>query len=375
MLNGKINLSKDSSRNVNEPKKRVLRSNKSSENTTNLSLFNFENVNTLIFKQEPITVSSGKSYEDLYKSGNDVEVPEVSKIAKCINLKIVDNILPRRSKHFEDPLPDSIYEAFHNRLRKEEKSMVNTERSRMLTEVDNLKSLLMLLDLYDWEKYLPMITVVRNSRDINELESKKELTIAEIKKLLQKYADWKKRHEKLTNEMRAFEKKEPNDTEDQDYGMSLEDLRSKRLLERRKEVGPRIKLNLNNGYTLLIDPLVAPKIILTNQVDSSSKINSPLGKEQNRFAAVKENVLSRKRKGHYIRSGKGQKFNIIKAEGIKNKEKLDLKFDLEKGIAFGKHLPDLGHSYTDFEIDRRWRHQANKWLDERKKLRRKLKEG
>ena len=69
--------------------------------------------------------------------------------------------------------------------------MSNEERIKNLWELDTLQSQLERLTQYDWIRSLPDITVIKDMKDYDELERKKELTIKEIERLLQKHENWK----------------------------------------------------------------------------------------------------------------------------------------------------------------------------------------
>ncbi|ODV76695.1 uncharacterized protein CANTADRAFT_35648, partial [Suhomyces tanzawaensis NRRL Y-17324] len=224
------------------------------------NLFNFE-VNELLYKDQDIAIKQGTSYENIYRYFNDIELPKVHGTRE---IQLLENLLPRRTKHSRDALDDQVYEAFHRKMKKEEKVMTNEERLRILNEVDNLHTQMELLHRYDWIRHLPEITQIDDPKDFEELEHKKELTIHEIEKLLRKHEDWKRRVDALNSDIKEYE---VSDEEEDEYSASIDLLKDRRRKQRAAKYGPCIKLRLNNGYTLIIDQILPPRIIRTVVLD------------------------------------------------------------------------------------------------------------
>lgn len=246
--------------------------------------FNFDNISPLLFRNEEIKVNEGNSYDDLYSSFEDVNFPASHKTSKLINLKVIDRLLPRRNKSKPDPLADSNYEAFHKKMKKEEKNMMNSERLKIMSEVDNLRSQLSLMRQYDWVRHLPKITYIRDIRDYEELLRKRQLTIDEIGRLLKKHDDWRRRQETLLNDIKKYDQGIDSDDDDESIlSIPMSTLQEKREKERVLRNGPIIRLALHNGYEILMSPYAIPKIVLAGTDVScghNPKKIDPVKKEQ-----------------------------------------------------------------------------------------------
>ncbi|KAK6455322.1 something about silencing, SAS, complex subunit 4-domain-containing protein, partial [Scheffersomyces xylosifermentans] len=242
---------------------RKLRSKDSHRKEPSQTLFNFENLNRLIYRNQKITVSNSTSYKNLYVYNADSQLPPSQAISKTSDIKIRKDIIPRksRSKAAHDPLPDKAFDAFHRKMKKDEKVMTNEDKLRILSEVDNLQSQLKLLNQYDWIRHLPTIAYIKDPRDFTELEQKRALTIHEVERLIRKQEHWRKRLEIITASIKEFETYGDDEIEEDQYSLSMEALRARRQKERRQLYGPKIKLRLNNLYTLIIDPILPPKIV------------------------------------------------------------------------------------------------------------------
>lgn len=345
---------------------RRLRSKEETNTECKPTLFNFEDINGLLYRDERIEVSSETSFENLYHSMNDAELPPKYKISRGSTIEIKEELLPRRTKHYENILPDEIYEPFHRKMRKEERTMVNSDRLRILSEVDNLQCLLQKLNQYDWARHLPAITYIRDTRDYNELEEKKKLTIAEIGSILEKYDDWKRRQDKLNSDIREFDISRGEEKESDEYTAPLEILKQRRAKQRRDAIGPIIKLRLNNGYSLIIDPVLAPKIVRTDVM------NTPKTGQAKEEPVLELNFGENM--DHITTEQNRNRIKPLKLESIPDKSKLNLKYDETKKIAFGRSLPTLGDMYTDFELFPSWTRKADMWINRRKKLRKTLDE-
>lgn len=244
----------------------------------NPTLFNFDKVNKLLYRDQNITVKR----KDNDKQNSYGGIPEftasnegVPKPRTSSSLIVIDTLLPRKTKGQLDPLNDSIYSTFHKKMRKEEKKMTNIDRTRILNEVDTLTTLLLLLQQYDWIRHIQSITQVHNPHDYKELEYKRVLTIFEIKRILKKFDSWKKREDELNYEIKEFHRngahlagKGENSIENE-FNMSIEQLKRKRKTERCKKFGQIIRLKLSNGLELIIDPILPPKFIHRNTYSES----------------------------------------------------------------------------------------------------------
>lgn len=275
-----------------EQKKRQLRLGK--EVSVHSKLFNFESVNPLLYQDRPIqlqlsldTATSDGKPHDLKKYSYFGQASRIPKLAsREIDLNFSETLLPRRQRLKLDPLSDEYYVGFHRRMKREEKSMSVADRNKMVLEIENLKAQLLLLRQHDWAKHLPRITVVNDTRDMREIERKRQLTDQEILRLLAKYEDWVRRDTKLQSDIRKFEKNMHNNStrplkstrryrantnddgdDDNDSSDSNEDsdesiltnnlaaTKAKRQARRIKKYGPTIRLILGNGYEIVGGPL------------------------------------------------------------------------------------------------------------------------
>ncbi|ABN68359.2 predicted protein, partial [Scheffersomyces stipitis CBS 6054] len=245
---------------------RKLRSNDHLKKEPNQLLFNFENLSRLLYRNDPISVSSETDYGKLFVSGADPGLPLPSAISKKSDVQIRSELLPRSKKNIADPLPDKCYDVFHRKMKKEEKVMTNEDRLRILSEVDNLQTQLALLNQYDWIRHLPGIAFINDPRDYEELEQKKLLTISEIERLIRKHENWRRRLDAITAAIKEFEIYGDDEKETDEYDVPIDVLKERRQAERRRLYGPRIKLRLNNLYSLIIDPILPPKIVHTSEL-------------------------------------------------------------------------------------------------------------
>lgn len=264
----------DSSKVDQEKNGRKLRSKDVS--TSKKTLFDFDNLNRLLYRNERVVVSGVTDFDNLYSYNQEIGLPPQNLTNKLTEITLVDEVEVELE---DDVLEDETYELFHKKMKKEEKVMANEDKLRILSEVDNLQTQLQLLKQYDWVRHLPQICHINDTRDIDELESKKELTIIEIEKLLRKYDSWKRRSDQLVNDMK-------NDIADlvdpvEEYDLPLETIKLNRKMEIRQRFGPTIKLKLNNGFMLVIDPVLPPKVVKSGKSDyawkpSPIKVSSPI---------------------------------------------------------------------------------------------------
>lgn len=310
--------------------KRRLRS--QSESAENPNLFNFDNLSGILHKDQPLLVTSETSYDNLYEYDiNEEETNEThqklsSFIVKkrCIRLleegsgsprqsqsqsqshsktqlnsqpqsnkhqrqrqrqrnNASPQILPRKSRIKLDPLVDTIFEPFHKQMNKQELVMANQDRAKVYHDIEILKEQLNQLRLYHWIRYLPSITRIKDPQNNEEMESKRQLTIKEIFRRLEKFESWKKRHESLKEDIKYFQHSLKNGYGDvDDYNAPISDLKAKRQLQHAQEYGTPFNINLNNGYVIHVDPVAPPKVVsIPNGRSSSRKSKSPLPDESN----------------------------------------------------------------------------------------------
>lgn len=242
-------------------KQRKLRS---KEDGATQVVFNFDKINTLITHNRPIAIDNDSCTENLYRwYEDDAQMPAAATTAKTVNLKVLDQLLPRRNKLKLDKLDDKVYETFHKKMKKEEKNMTNSDRLKIMSEVDNLRTQLLLLNQYDWIRHLPKVTHINDIKNYDELVAKRQLTIREITRLLKKYDDWKRRNDRLQQDIKEFEHHGINsDDEDESIlRVPLDQLQQQRVAARLEKDGPTIVLNLRNGHGILMGPYVVPRVI------------------------------------------------------------------------------------------------------------------
>ncbi|KAK6200918.1 something about silencing, SAS, complex subunit 4-domain-containing protein, partial [Scheffersomyces amazonensis] len=243
--------------------KRKLRSNDDSSRIANTALFNFDNINQILYRDKSITVTTELSFTNPYVYNGNIDINKKnSTTSKVSNVQVTHDLIPRRSSKLNDPLDPSIYDIFHKKMKRDERIMANEDRSRILSEVDNLQSQLQLLHQYDWIRYLPSICYINNPQDYDELEQKLALTITELDKLIRKHDNWRRRNDALNNEIKEFDTGLRHVViEHDEYTADIATLRERRRVERRKRLGPTIRLKLHNGYTLIIDPIHPPTVL------------------------------------------------------------------------------------------------------------------
>lgn len=163
-------------------------------------------------------------------------------------------------------------------MKREEKIMTGTDRARILTDVDNLRTQLQLLRQHDWQRHLPRITLINDKNDINELTQKRKLTETEIERLLKKFSNWEQRNNWLQEDVRAFEgdsdsideeedleeDEDEDDDEESILTKPIEELQAKLLEKRRERDGFPIRICLRNGFDLVAGPYQYPRIVLSD---------------------------------------------------------------------------------------------------------------
>ena len=208
---------------------RKLRS--SSENKTaklpDRNLFNFNNINPYIYLDKPIAIRNDEGEERClpkYHYYSDETVTPPFPLSSSISLtldskpshssslptvqeKRTSRLTPRRAAAknlIADPLPDSLYTIFHRKMRRDEKQMLNDELLRTLSELDTLQHYKQLLDQYDWIRHLPQITYIDNPKDLQDMEWKKQLTLAEIDRLILRQVEWRKKRDEFVIEVKNY---------------------------------------------------------------------------------------------------------------------------------------------------------------------------
>ncbi|CAK9439870.1 uncharacterized protein LODBEIA_P39700 [Lodderomyces beijingensis] len=199
----------------------------------NNNLFNFDKVNQYLYNAKPIQISADASpnwplyhfyTDDASLSPKPSIDPAKFKIIKLdASCQPPSSSLPplfRTKKN--DPLPASKFEIFHRKMRKDEKQMLNDEKIRHLSELDTLQHNLALLHQYDWIRHLPQITHIQDKNDLQEMELKRDLTVAEIERIMARSAEWRKKKDAFVLEMKNFDVVDDDDNDDLEYDVAWE---------------------------------------------------------------------------------------------------------------------------------------------------------
>lgn len=224
-------------------------------------LFDFAS-NPLLFQDQPVLVDPATPHlpSHLYQYYDDgSELPTA--LTKETNLKRTSAEPPRRRRHRVDPLQDELYLPFHRRMKQHEKSMALADKSRVMFEVDNLRTQMALLRQHDWAKHLPRITVVDKTPE--DLAEKRKLTLAEIRKLLQKYHHWDARNEQLVHDIKQYEAHPVSDDDLSELILTIPvaQLQKEREDKRLQQDGYRVRLRLRNGHDIVYGPYQPPKVV------------------------------------------------------------------------------------------------------------------
>ncbi|EGV66707.1 hypothetical protein CANTEDRAFT_91876 [Yamadazyma tenuis ATCC 10573] len=237
------------------------------------SYFRFDDINPYVLYNLPIKVS--RSFKNI-EASKEINAPQKSTHAPTVLFKpSTDSIMPRKTTMREDPLSDDKYLPFHRVMTKRETSMNNLDKSKILSEMDGLQTQKSQLLNNNWASVLPTITRINDPGDENELIEKRKLTVAEIDRRLQKFQTWKRRQEELKQEIKHYKHGLPRDSEDKEYNIPLSELKARRKKERLETYGGVIKLALNNGYSLIIDPFAPPKLIEEEEYVPPAKDDVP----------------------------------------------------------------------------------------------------
>lgn len=266
-------------------------------------LFEFDYINPYIQHNKPIRVDEHFSSDHIYSYSDECKMPARSVTQKPIQIEPyrTQHLLPRRSRIRDDPLNDSVYFSFHNKMKRKENAMASQDRLRLLSDLETLQNQKDLLLLYNWARELPKITRVNNITDQAELSRKRDLTLLEINKRFLKYQNWKRRYEDLKDEIKFLEHSVSHPSAEEEYATPVKELKQRRIEERTRLFGKPLNLNLHNGYCLRIDPFDPPKIIKHEEFYERKKAPSqgpasdsvqddPKKQKQNKSTAAKEKI-------------------------------------------------------------------------------------
>lgn len=310
------------------------------------TLFNFDNVNRVLYQDQAIIIDQGTDFDNFYRYNQDIQLPAPKLINNLTKSSIFD--YATRKLPIKDGLTDEIYENFHKKMKKEEKLMANEDKLRILSEVDNLQNQLSLLKQYDWVRHLPNICHINDFQDFDELELKKQLTIYEIEKLLKKYESWKRRSEQLVNDIKnpIIDIIPPQ----KEYDLSLDQIKLNRKKQIRNKYGPIIKLKLNNGFILVIDPILPPKIIKSDNGIDIKVYKSQFKYPESPPVKVKKSFKPRK---HY--KTKSKSISITKLVDV---ESVDLMTNHNGEMIFGTRIVDLKVPQDGFQLPKLMRKES-----------------
>lgn len=253
---------------MGEEKKRKLRLNHEL-NAPNSKLLHFDDGSPLLTLHQPILLTrSGKIPSDLLKQciSSDTSQPQLAN-RKPVVFRELD--LPsRRYRNTQDPLDDELYLTFHRRMRKDERSVALTDKSKLHFDIDNLRGQLELLNQHDWVKHLPLMVHLNDRNDYDELTKKRIMARREIKKTLEKFQDWEARCVAHAATVKKFLKGNIGlgDEDDSDgliLSRSLSSLAKERAALRIALHGMPVRIVLRNGYDLLAMPHRKPRIVPT----------------------------------------------------------------------------------------------------------------
>lgn len=246
-----------------ENKRRRLRlSNEDTGVSEIAKLYNFDDSNDLLYKDQKILLDTVTDVKKLSKYKYFKERSQLPRIPKrSLQMETLPIILSRRRKHKVDPLSDDAYVVFHRRMMKDERSCTAADKSRIVFEMDNLRAQYELLQQHDWVKYLPSVTRIKDRQDSNELQRKRKLTLAEIERTFAKYSNWETRDTALAYEIKTFEsgsaKGSQGANEDEDesiLSVPFEQMLRARYAERAQRYGFCFRLRLGNGFDLVSNP-------------------------------------------------------------------------------------------------------------------------
>ena len=120
------------------------------------------------------------------------------------------------SKDQDDPLPDSIYLAAHQRAERREKRLRNIERNKAQHEKDSLERLLEGLQGPDWLRVMGISGITDTEK--RAFEPKRDLFIRHVSALIRKFKAWKEeeRRRKVESDRVRKERAQADNDEDED---------------------------------------------------------------------------------------------------------------------------------------------------------------
>lgn len=253
---------------MGEEKRRKLRLNHEL-NSPNSKLLHFEDGNPLLTQHQPILLMrGGKLPPDLIKQclSSDTSQPQLIKRNPVIFREL--DLPSRRHRNTQDPLDDEKYLTFHRKMRKDERSVALTDKSKLQFDIDNLRGQLELLNQHDWVKHLPLMVHLNDRNDYDELTKKRNMAKKEIQKTLEKFQDWEARSASHAATVKNFLKGNIGlgDEDDSDgliLTRSLCSLAKERAALRIALHGMPVRIVLRNGYDLLAMPHRKPRIVPT----------------------------------------------------------------------------------------------------------------
>lgn len=280
---------------------RILRRNEATPKTLS-NLLNFEENPNIIEPECPIKIISEPT-KDSSIVKFDFKYDTKTAVVPLTDLKeegvpskqttgrrgLRESTVNKHHHQVEDPLSHQLYDTYHRKMEKEEKRMANRDREKIYFQADELKSDLASLNSLEWTRCLPHITYVRDPKDPEEMEKKRELTRKYMETVLDKFSTYKKREDRITKRARPlpsqgskiFAKKGhltekdlqiytkvdryefmvESDTDGEEEVMTNEEIKSHRERKLFNRFGPRIKLNLTNGKALIAEPFKGLKVL------------------------------------------------------------------------------------------------------------------
>lgn len=251
---------------MGEQKKRKLRLDHEL-NPAYSKLFDFDNGNALLSLNQPIFLDRLVSRK--LKQNNLGSVNAEPQLIKRESAVFRDLDLPaRRYRNVPDPLSEDIYQVFHRRMKKDERSVALVDKNKLHFDIDNLQSQLKLLDQHDWIKHLPTMVVLKDRNDYDELVTKRGIARKEIHKTLKKFQDWEARSSAHTLTVKNYLRGniglgDEDDLNELILTRALPSLAKERAALRIAQHGTPVRIVLRNGYDLLAMPHRKPRIVLT----------------------------------------------------------------------------------------------------------------
>ncbi|OBA21635.1 hypothetical protein METBIDRAFT_41438 [Metschnikowia bicuspidata var. bicuspidata NRRL YB-4993] len=261
----------------NEKRRKLRLSDEQTKNTA--LLYNFDNLNRLLYGDGRICIDrdSPATGENQYKYFGEASWAFNKVVMPKLGVRQRQSELPRRRRRNHDPLEDHVYEIFHKRMKKDERSRTLTDRGRMYFEMDNVKSQLELLLQHDWNKHLPQLTVIKDRSDVDELLAKRQATIRELERTLAKFANWESRTASLAAEIKSYEGHpaqgknfQDDDADDDDESIldkPLEQLAKQRQQSRLAKHGRPFSILLGNGHKIRYNPYLTPTVAIESYLE------------------------------------------------------------------------------------------------------------